>query len=479
MNRNILCSVLLIPFFLSGFSQSTGAIRSFVSKNIFSSSGISISVKNISTGLYVASYNPHLNLTPASTLKVLTTATALEMFGPDYCFETSVAISGKIDSDGVLTGNLYILGNGDPTLGSVFSGKNQNAFFELIFSELKKNGIRVINGSIIGDETRYNTEIIPFKTPWEDMGNYYAAGVSALNYRDNAYKLTFRTGKAGERPQIVDIDPAVAGLSFHNYLIAKSNDKDSAYLYGMPYCHERYLYGTVPAGQAAFIIKGDVPDPALFMVESLGGYLKTKGMKIAKEASTSRLLQQNGGFNKPGLKVICSFKSDPLSHIIQVTNKRSNNFYAESLLRLIASRYSSDASLSVGISAMKQFWKERGLKTSQVLIYDGSGLTPANRVNSALFVEVLQYMTKQSRHRESFFKSLAIAGVDGTLKNFLVNTPLQGKVNAKSGSFEGVLAYCGILDKKGEKIAFCIMVNAFTCPASDVKKAIEQFLNDL
>ncbi len=479
MNRKIICSVLLFASFFNLFSRPSDAIKHFVSKSIFSSAGISISVEELGCGKLIAAHNSLLNLTPASTLKLLTTATALEMFGPGFCFETTAAISGKINSEGVLFGDLYILGGGDPTLGAQYSSKSQAAFFEMILSELRKKGIREIRGAIVGDESIYNTEIVPYKTPWEDMGNYYAAGVSALNYADNSYKLTFRTGRAGEKPQIVNLEPSVQGLSFQNFLVTRANDKDSAYLYGMPYCKERFIYGTVPAGRQSFSIKGDVPDPALFTVESLLVFLKNRGVTTTQEPTTSRLLQQKGTYSRPPLDVLCKIKSDSLSAIIQVTNKRSYNFYAEALMRLIASRHSTGASLSAGIAATKRYWTDRKLNAADVLIYDGSGLTPANRVNSAFLVDLLQYMATRSRFRESFLNSLAIAGVDGTLKGFLTNTPLQGKVKAKSGSFEGVLSYCGIAEKNGAKYAFCIMVNAFTCPTLDVKKAIEQFLLEL
>ncbi len=470
---------MLFASFFKGFSLSFDAVRHFVSKSIFSSAGISITVKESGSGKLIAAHNPQLNLTPASTLKILTTATALEMFGPGFCFETTAAVSGKINTDGVLSGDMYIVGGGDPTLGAQYSGKSQTAFFEMILSELRRKGVKEIRGAVIGDESLYNTEIVPYKTPWEDMGNYYAAGVSALNFADNSYKLTFRTGSAGGKTQIIGLEPAVPGLTFQNYLVAKSNDKDSAYLYGMPYCKERYIYGTVPAGRQSFSIKGDVPDPALFTVEMLVKFLESRGVTVTRGATTSRLLQQKGDYRRPSLDVLCKIKSDSLSAIIQVTNKRSYNFYAEALMRLIASRFSTGASLQGGIAAIKRFWSDRGVKAADVLIYDGSGLTPANRVNSAFMVDVLQYMETRSRFRESFLNSLAVAGVDGTLKSFLANTSLQGKVKAKSGSFEGVLTYCGIVDKNGQKYTFCIMVNAFTCPASDVKKAIEQFLLEL
>ncbi|MDP4271593.1 MAG: D-alanyl-D-alanine carboxypeptidase/D-alanyl-D-alanine-endopeptidase [Bacteroidota bacterium] len=479
MNRKILLTVSSLFLFFSGFAQKSEALKHFISNNCFSSAGLSVAVKNVDNGNTIVSYNSQLNLTPASTQKLLTTATALEMFGPEFRFETRVYYSGKISSSGVLTGDIVVKGSGDPTLGAQYSSQGQSAFFDTILSALKRKGIHDVKGKIIGDERLYNTEIVPWKTPWEDMGNYYAAGVSALNYSDNSYKLTFKTGAAGSRPRIVGVEPTVEGLKFQNFLVAKDNDKDSAYLYGMPYCHERYIYGSVPANQSAFSIKGDVPDPALFAVQSLAMYLKSRGVKVSGEETTSRILEQQGSAIIPNGEILCTFKSDSLGEIIKVTNKKSYNFYAEALLRLIASRYSKDGSLPAGIAAEKAFWDKKGLNAGKILIYDGSGLAPSNRVNSGFLVDLLRYMITQSSNKESYVRSLAIAGEDGTLKSFLANTALKGKVKAKSGSFEGVLTYAGIVNKNGSEYIFCVMVNAFTCQTSVVKRAIEQFLMDL
>ena len=455
--------------------RSSSALNHLTSNKIFETAGISISVADAQSGKVVMSYAPNLSLTTASTLKLITTATALEMFGPDFRFETKVSTSGTLNVKGVLDGNVYITGSGDPTLGSAYSLHAKTSFFETVFNALINNGIREISGRIIGDESAYNTEIIPPKTPWEDMGNYYAAGVSALNYGDNCYQLTFKTGNEGTCPQIIGVNPSMPNLRFRNYLLAKANDKDSAFLYGMPFCNDRYLYGSVPAQKASFSIKGDVPDPALFLVEQLTIYLQNKGIKVSQLPTTSRILSIESHYNRESSTELCRFQSDPLSHIIKITNKRSNNFYAESLLRLIASRVSKDASLPAGIAALKSFWANRNLKTG-FLMYDGSGLSPADRVNSSFFVQLMQYMATKSKNGETYFSSFAVAGVDGTLKSFLSDTPLSGKVRAKSGSFDGVISYCGIVEKNNRQLYFCIIINAFTGSATQVKRAIEEFL---
>ena len=482
--RNLLSYIFLIAIFsFNIYSQPNVALSRFTSKAIFRNAGLSVQFSDAETNKVIASFSPNLNLTPASTVKLITTATALEMFGPDFQFQTEVTYSGKI-VDGFLDGDLYIIGHGDPTIGSMFSLQS-NALFDSIVSELHKHGIHQILGRIVGDESAYNTELIPSKTPWEDMGNYYAAGVGALNYGDNSYKLTFRTGAAGTVPQILSVQPSIQNLSFQNYLIAKTNDKDSAYLRGMPYQFERYIYGTVPANRESFSIKGDVPDPAFFFVSELNSYLEKNGIKVKNQPLTSRILSgdMSGRYGESmpkmdsNLTKLCSFRSDKLSHIIQITNKRSYNLYAEALLRLIASKVSKDASLPAGIAAVKQFWAERKLDVG-FLMYDGSGLSPADRVNASFFVQLLHFMSTKSKNSEVYFSSLAVAGVDGTLKSFLESSPLKGKVKAKSGSFDGVLSYCGVLNKNGKKYHFCIIVNAFTCPVSAVKKSIEQLLTE-
>lgn len=460
---------------LGSNALASGAVDRFASLRIFRSASVGVSVVEVSGNKTVCALSPLQNLTPASTLKLLTTATALEMFGPDFCFETKVSYSGKV-VDHVLQGNLYVRGVGDPTLGSMHSNRPADSFFNTIWQQLSTLGIHRITGSVISDESAYNSELIPPKTTWEDMGNYYAAGISALNYGDNAYRLTFRSGAVGSSPVILSVEPRIASLSFRNYLIAAPNDKDSAYIYGMPYSGDRFIYGTIPANRASFVIRGDVPDPALFLAERLTAYLTDKGVAVDAKPTTSRILAHVGGFTLPDLHSLCSFRSDSLAHIIRITNKKSYNLYAEALLRLIASRYSRDASLPDGLAAIRRFWSDRGLPSNDICIYDGSGLAPSNRVNAAFFTSLMSYMWHKSKFRDDYFGSLAVAGGDGTLRNFLVSTPLSGKVKAKSGSFEGVLSYCGVVDKNGKTYLFCILVNAFTCRSSLVKQAIEQLL---
>ncbi len=468
----------LLSFTFSLFAESNQAVNRLVSNKIFRNAGLSIYVQDAASGKSVASYAPNLNLTPASTLKLITTATALELFGADYRFTTEVAYSGKISADGSLDGDLYVIGHGDPTIGSVHSDLPRDSFFASVLSALKAKGVNRIQGRIIANESSYNTELIPAKTPWEDMGNYYAAGVSALNFSDNSYKLTFKTGAPGTTPEITDVDQSGLGLHFYNYLTTKANDKDSAFLYGMPYSGERYLYGSVPAYKNAFVIKGDVPDPADFLVKELCDYLDNNHIVTIKGTTTSRKMNLAFQTVEKDLSPLCQYQSDKLSHIIQITNKKSYNFYAEALLRLIASKVNDNASLPVGIAALKRFWADRKLDTG-FLMYDGSGLSPADKVNSLFFVDLLHYMATKSKNRDVYFSSFAIAGVDGTLKSFLTNSPLNGKVQAKSGSFDGVLSYCGVLAKGERKYHFCIIANAFTCPSSEVKRAIEQFLLEL
>lgn len=476
--RKFILFTLFVGFSsLSIFSQPNLAVSRFLTNRIFKSAGVSIAILDAESGKMAASYNPNLNLTTASTLKLITTATALELFGSDYRFETKVFLTGKGNGES-WSGDLYLKGSGDPTIGSQYSLQPRSAFFDQIYSALVKRGIRVIEGRIVGDESAYNTEIIPAKIPWEDMGNYYAAGISALNYGDNMYRLTMKTGAPGTTPEITNLEPDVKGLTFKNYLVAKANDKDSAFLYGMPYSYERSIYGSAPARRASFTIKGDVPDPAQFMVDELNAYLKSKGVVIRGKSTTTRVLSLQKEAMRTDLQELCSFRSDPLAHIVKITNKHSYNFYAESLLRLIASKASSDASLSAGIAYLKHYWSIRRIDTG-FLMYDGSGLSPANRVNAQFFVDLIHFMDTKSRYADAFTSSLAIAGVDGTLRSFSVTGGSNTRVRAKSGSFDGVLSYSGIIEQKHHKYYFCVIVNAFTSPSSEVKRAIEKLLVDL
>ena len=418
-------------------------------------------------------YQSDKSFTPASVMKLLTTATALETLGGDFRYVTKLQYSGEI-VDGVLHGDVVIVGSGDPTLGSIHFYEHPDAFLDVWASEIQSLGIDSITGTVVADASVFDKQVIPDKWIWEDIGNYYGAGCYGLSVFDNMYSLYFGATEVGDLTSIDSVRPQVALLSFDNHVVAADNNRDNAYIYGSPWGFEKQIFGSIPAGRGAFRIKGALPNPPLLLAAMLQERIQRKGIVVAKPA---RVLWEK---NVTSNTTISRWFSPSLVDIIKVTNKESNNLFAEHLLKTIAVNPSASASLSSAIDMMMAFWADKGLQTAGVKVYDGSGLSRASLLTPGFVVGMLEYMLSTSTNAEGYLTSLATSGVDGTFKYFLDGTELQGKVHGKSGSMSGVRCYAGVIDRSpGERYVFCIMVNNFTASSAAVRNAIENHLLDL
>jgi len=442
-------------------------VDDFVNNPILQNANISLLVKDQATNKIVYQYRPNNCTVPASTIKLVTTAAALELLGPKFCFETKLETDGFINSNGVLNGNLYIRGGGDPTLGSEHMGDLN--FLTKWVEEVKKLGIKKINGQIIADGTLYDDQGVNPKWTWEDIGNYYAAGASGISYMDNTYQLVLRSGIEGSTPEILRVVPEIPALTFENQLKSTTIAFDSAYFYGAPHTYLRSIHGEIPANRIEYIIKGDIPNPGLLLAEHFQAKLQESGILINQLPSDVVLSYTNR-------KVFLVQQSPPLSEIIQETNVHSNNGYAEQIFRYLALQKNKIATTNGAIQVVRTFWKSKGLPVEQLFMYDGCGLSPEDAVSSEFLVDLLYYMRISSPNKEPFFYSLPIAGKSGTLTSFLGKTALQGKVHAKSGTISRVKCYAGYMDATGKNYVFSIMVNNPNGTSKAVTRKIENFL---
>ena len=182
----------------------------------------------------IISLNSNRTFIPASTLKTVTTAAALELLGPDFTIKTYLESDAAIDKDGVLQGNLIVRGEGDPGLGGGYSSDSGYlALFAKWVNSLSKLGVKRISGHVVGDGTYFSDPVIHGSWQWMDVGNYFGSGVSGLNVNDNLFRLTFKSGKSGEKPSIVSINPKIEKLEIEN-LLTTAGTKDEAYIYGGP-----------------------------------------------------------------------------------------------------------------------------------------------------------------------------------------------------------------------------------------------------
>lgn len=477
MKRSVCYFLLYVLLFQSSLTAQTkqAAVQQFINAPSLKHASVGVCVKDME-GKTIASHNADKSLTPASILKVVTTATALELLGSDYQYKTTLA------KDKDRNNHLLIHGYGDPTLGTQHLKNDPEKFLAdwldvISKQDFKKN--EPLSITVIDDY--YGYEGISERWIYQDMGNYYAAAAYGISVYDNTYSLYFNTMRRDTCPVIIKTDPKMY-IKFRNNLAINNTGRDNGYIHGVPFSNDRVLTGNIPAGKTSFSIKGDIPNPGLYLGEVVAKKLEEQGYIIGEVKNTYDLYHQQmykrnkSSFNEEVFHTQLSYL---LSDIIKDTNVRSNNHYAEHLIRAVGRTKKSDiydSPLEAGIEKTNEFWTSNGIDAKALMIYDGSGLSPANAVSAEFMCDLLRYMQTKSDDKEVFLGSLPKAGKDGTVRNLLKGTRLEGKVSVKSGSINGVQCFAGYYINGEKKYAFTVMVNKFTGSRSQVVREIEKLL---
>jgi len=437
---------------------------------------IGVCLMRASDGEVVAAINADAALVPASTMKTVTTASGLELLGPDFRFETKLAIPAEMDEAGTVAGDVVIIGGGDPTLAE----GNLNGPLAKWHSALEKAGVKHIKGRIIADQSCWETALIPRTWIWEDMGNYYGSGACGLNYYENEYKVNFAPGGTGSLARFTGTWPSLDGVTFFNEMrTGTPSSGDQGYIFGSPYSDVRYLRGSVPGGRKSFSIKGSLPDPPLFAARLLKDYLEKKGITVEGEATTSRLLAAKGEKMPEGLSVIDTQESSSLASLIRKTNHDSINIRAEAILKAIGKEVEKDGSTAAGAEAVIAHWKKQGVPLSGFDMADGSGLSRANLVSARQLAGIMQAMTK-SEHFDAFYKSLPVAGRSGTLASIGGGTAAEGRVVGKSGTINRIKCYTGYVNgQSGTRYTFAILINNYAGSHGTTKSQISRLMSKM
>ena len=389
----------------------------------------------------------------------------LKCWEKNYQYKTYVGYDKQL-IDGVLKSNLIITGTGDPSLGSGrWSSTSEQTVLASIISILKKNKIRQIQGSIISDDIGFTTEPIPAGWVWEDIGNYYGAGAWGLNWRENQFDITFKTGKAvDDITEIVSTKPAgiLKEYVFTNFVTTGlKGSGDNGYLFSAPFHRNIIARGTVPISDKGFTISGSMPDPPASFAKALNVYLKDNGMIVSDQASgnSGSLVSKKSTF--VATHHLDSILSPPLDSINYWFLKKSVNLFGEALVKTIAFVRSNIGSTDTGLAIIKEFWSKRGIDKSAIKIIDGSGLSPANRVTTHSLVMVLQY-AKSKAWFPSFYNAL----------------PVMNGMRMKDGYINGVRSYAGyIKTSSGQEYTFSFIVNNFDGNAGMVRKKMWELLS--
>ena len=481
-NKIVLLCLLICLHLLAG-AQTPAPVKWLLQAPYMRGASFSLVVKDVQEGRTVYSYDTDRLQSPASVLKTVATATALEILGEDYRYPTTLEYDGILEN-GTLEGNLYIKGSGDPSLGSSHFAPGQNKFLSTWIAALQKAGIKHITGSVISDESIFDTEGVSIKWLREDMGNYYAPGSYGISIFDNMYKLSLQTGAAGTRPVLKGTEPDIPFIRFKNYLKAAPVSSDSAYIIGAPLDDVRYLYGVLPANREAYVLKGDIPDPALYLARYLTDQLQQKGIRVDGSPSCYRIEVEENRWKKGERKEIVTTYSPTLREIASVCNHVSHNLYADALVKTVGLQYKPRrnemiSSFGRGVQVVKEYWEKKGLDVFPLRMNDGSGLAPADKVSAGFMGELLVYMATESAVSDAFIASLPQAGIEGSVRNFLKGSKLQGKARLKSGPITGVRSYAGYITKDGKTYAVAVFSNNYSCPMSRMTRALEKLLLQL
>lgn len=404
---------------------------------------------HLGTGEVLIDENSGKSLVPSSCLKIVTTAAALQILGPESTFETDLEADGAIE-DGVLKGNLVIRGGGDPCLGSDAMGSSWEKQIEAWADAVCARGVKKIEGKVIGDASRWERALAAPSWEWEDLGNYYGAGACALSFHDNSYALFFKPGKKeGDEAAVIRTEPAVLKLNFQNEIkTGPIGSGDRACIYGSEFSPVHHLRGTIPLGPSEFAIKGSIPDPANFCAGLLAQALEKRGVEVV-----------NASIKGMGKGTILHTTNSPkLKEIVHRINQKSVNLYAEHLLKRIGEVMLKEGSTASGTRAVVDFWAKEQIDLEGFNMVDGSGLSRQNLITTRQLVSILAKM-KTSAHFPVFLDSL----------------PKKNEtVRAKSGSMSLNRGYAGYAGD----IAFAILVNGCTDSKKMIEK-IDQFLSDL
>lgn len=429
------------------------------------------------TGDLLFSNNAYKQVVPASVTKLVSTATALEMLGPDYRYETELLYQGEI-VDSVLHGNLFLTGYGDPTLASSrFSGyPNGVTMFEEWINVIKRAGIKSVDGALIVDDSRFGSASIPRHWAWQDIGNYYGTGVGTVNYNENKLEITFSSGSTGSLTKLVSVYPKAAEDAFINEVVAgEAGSGDNAYVFGAPGQSVRYVRGTIPPNKSSFTIKASVPDPEAFVAGLFTDYLKkagidlSEGWTLSSKSSTSLSIDEMVSLHNQ--------TSPTLEEIIQVTNHYSVNLYAEALLLRAKLGQTKEEAFPQSQEWEMNYWEARIGGDAPFYLVDGSGLSRANSFSAVFLCRLLAHI-QNGELAEPFMKSLPLAGQSGTLRSLCKGANCAGKVKAKSGTMNRVRAYAGYIQGgSGVWYPFAIMVNNFEGSSSSVRSRISSLLD--
>ena len=444
--------------------------------------------------------------TPASNAKIVTSALALSMLGPDFHFHTTLETSGQLGSDGRLAGDLFLVGRGDPDLSNrkfPYAGKveregpSEAALTEMVQSAVAK-GLKEVDGDIVADDSYFPYD--PYPAGWNvgDLYFTFGAPVSALAFNDNSFSVEVSPADREGDPAKLMVEPEAASNDFgHELSTGPSSGKPNFSVVRQPGPKFILLRGSIPAGHAPIKLDFAMIDPAEVVARTLKQILESAGVHVTGGIRVQHAAPPEpfdaltlatrppadiplnpGGMSGEMAKIVntlvlAEHVSPQLLESIRVTNKVSQNLHAELFLRTVAREKAGIGSTEAGIWVEQNFLKTVGIADGDVVLSDGSGLSRDDLVTPRAIVQLLLYVSQQPWGAD-YISTFPIAGVDGTLENRMKDTAASGRILAKTGSLEHVRAMSGYATTaRGERLVFTIFGNNSTAHGHDATAAMD------
>lgn len=450
------CWILVTGVYAQLVSQRLqNAFQQFESDSQLRHAISSLYVIDAKTGQVVFDKNSQIGLAPASTQKIITSVTAFELLAKDFRYKTEVGIIF-----GEKSSSIYLKPSGDPTFGSWRWSSTEEAFIlDKLVNRIKPH-IKSTDSNVYVNQKGWDTQSIPDGWIWQDIANYYGAGAGVLNWRENQFDLLLKSGsKIGDLVEVVKTNPELYSYKIHsNASSAKAGSGDNAYLYFPVSGNEGIVKGTIPINENKFQISGAMPYPPFQFIETLRDSLFGKN-KPYNHLSSIFLSEDP----KVSHKIFYTHYSPSLDSIIYWFNKKSINLYGEALIKTFAYEKQGFGSTDSGLAIVKKFWKEKGIDEDELNMYDGSGLSPLNRVTTHAQVEILKYATTKDWFHY-FYNSL----------------PLYNGMVMKSSTISDVKGFCGYHKAKdGKEYIFSFLVNNYRGKTSAVVNKMYKVLDAL
>lgn len=426
----------------------------------FSNAHWGVLIQSLETGEYFYKRNENKLFMPASNLKLFTSSAGLVLLGDDYKFTTNIYMRGRMDGS-TLIGDLVVQGRGDPTLSGRFYKNDAVKIFSDWADTLLELGIDEITGSIIGDDNEFDDLGLGEGWQWDYESDWYAAQSSALSFNDNCIDLIVTVDKLTGQAKI-DINPNTKYAAIINKVSVVGKDSTTSIkAYRERGTNVISVFGTIRKSDSlkTFVT---VNNPTQYTMVVLKEVLESKGIIVGGFPMDIDDLSSPIDYNE--LSKLFTHYSPNLKEVVKISNKNSQNLFAEQLLKTIGLEIENFGSIENGITACNSVFQEMGINPENMIMVDGSGLSRLNLVTPKQIVSVLNYMY-QHKYYLPFYNSLPIAGVDGTLANRMKGSKAENNVRAKTGFIDYARSLSGYVNTgDNEPVAFSMIVNNFTVP---------------